>query len=59
MMRVLINEHGVAYEEAWTLVTGCFAYTNHTVMSRGAGDVVVRDDGGGAAVVGVACVCKG
>ena len=33
-MRVLINEHGVAYEEAWTLVTGCFAYTNHTVMSE-------------------------
>ena len=34
MMRVLINEHGVAYEEAWELVTGCFAYTNHTVMSE-------------------------
>ena len=34
MMRVLINEHGVTFDDAWVLVKACFAYTNHTVMSE-------------------------
>jgi starch phosphorylase len=32
MMRLLLDEHGFGWERAWSIVTRCFAYTNHTVM---------------------------
>lgn len=34
MMRLLINDHHLTYDEAWSIVTRCFSYTNHTVMSE-------------------------
>lgn len=33
-MRILLDECGYSWEKAWKLVTGTFAYTNHTVMSE-------------------------
>ncbi len=32
LMRVLLDEHGYAWDEAWTIVRGCIAYTNHTLL---------------------------
>ncbi|ODQ50343.1 phosphorylase-domain-containing protein [Saitoella complicata NRRL Y-17804] len=32
LLRVLVDEEGMAYEEAWPLVVGVFAHTNHTVL---------------------------
>lgn len=34
MMRLLINDYHLTYDEAWSIVTRCFSYTNHTVMSE-------------------------
>ena len=34
MMRLLMDEKGVGWDEAWDIVTHVFAYTNHTVMSE-------------------------
>ncbi len=34
LMRILLDECGYSWEKAWKLVTGTFAYTNHTVMSE-------------------------
>lgn len=34
MMRLLMDEKGLGWEEAWDIVTHTFAYTNHTVMSE-------------------------
>ncbi|MBR0089956.1 MAG: glycogen/starch/alpha-glucan phosphorylase [Clostridia bacterium] len=34
MMRLLMDEKGLGWEEAWEIVTHVFAYTNHTVMSE-------------------------
>lgn len=32
MMRLLMDDYGYGWDEAWKQVTSCFAYTNHTIM---------------------------
>ncbi|MCG4452159.1 glycogen/starch/alpha-glucan phosphorylase [Pseudomonas sp. MMS21-TM103] len=32
LMRLLLDEHGLSWEQAWTLTTGTLAYTNHTLL---------------------------
>ncbi len=32
LMRILIDQHGMEWAEAWTLTRGTFGYTNHTLL---------------------------
>ncbi len=32
LMRILLDEEGLGWEEAWDITTRCFGYTNHTVV---------------------------
>jgi starch phosphorylase len=32
LMRLLVDDHGVAWEEAWRITTQTLSYTNHTLM---------------------------
>lgn len=34
MMRILIDDYGIGWDEAWSVVTKTFAYTNHTILSE-------------------------
>ena len=34
LMRILVDENGVEWTDAWKIVTSVFAYTNHTVMAE-------------------------
>lgn len=34
LMRLLMDEHGLGWDEAWKIVTETFAYTNHTVLAE-------------------------
>ncbi|MGJ4126452.1 maltodextrin phosphorylase MalP [Corynebacterium macclintockiae] len=34
LMRLLMDEHGMGWEEAWEIVFNTFAYTNHTVLTE-------------------------
>lgn len=32
LMRILVDEEGLPWEEAWGLTNKSFAYTNHTIL---------------------------
>jgi starch phosphorylase len=32
LMRLLIDEHGLSWEESWRITNGVFSYTNHTLL---------------------------
>ena len=34
LMRILLDEYGLSWEEAWEITTRTCAYTNHTIMSE-------------------------
>jgi len=34
LMRLLIDENGMNWDEAWEITTACCAYTNHTVLAE-------------------------
>ncbi|WP_371174521.1 glycogen/starch/alpha-glucan phosphorylase [Buchananella felis] len=34
LMRLLMDVHGLGWDEAWKVVTATFAYTNHTVLAE-------------------------
>ncbi len=34
LMRILMDEYGLGWEEAWSITTKTVAYTNHTIMSE-------------------------
>ena len=34
LMRVLVDDTGMDWDEAWNIVTHCVAYTNHTVLAE-------------------------
>jgi len=34
LMRILLDNYGMGWEEAWEVVTKTFAYTNHTVLAE-------------------------
>ena len=32
LMRLLVDTHGIAWDEAWRITQGCISYTNHTLL---------------------------
>ncbi|MCI2049472.1 MAG: glycogen/starch/alpha-glucan phosphorylase [Lachnospiraceae bacterium] len=34
LMRILMDEHAMQWDEAWHVTTSCCAYTNHTIMAE-------------------------
>ena len=37
LMRILMDEEGLTWEDAWDVTTKCCAYTNHTIMAEALG----------------------
>lgn len=34
LMRILVDEEGIEWEDAWNIVKNCCAYTNHTILAE-------------------------
>ncbi|TDL30609.1 glycogen/starch/alpha-glucan phosphorylase [Jeotgalibacillus sp. S-D1] len=34
LMRIFVDEEGMRWEQAWSIVTNTFSYTNHTILSE-------------------------
>lgn len=34
LMRILLDDEGLSWDEAWDITTHCVAYTNHTIMAE-------------------------
>ena len=34
LMRILLDDYRLEWDDAWNIVTRCFAYTNHTIMAE-------------------------
>ena len=34
LMRILLDDYRLEWDDAWSVTTKCFAYTNHTIMSE-------------------------
>src|SRR5699024_1653228 len=34
LLRILLDEHGMGWDEAWEVVTQTFAYTTHTTLAE-------------------------
>ena len=34
LMRILLDDYKLEWDDAWSIVNRCFAYTNHTIMSE-------------------------
>ena len=34
LMRILLDDEGLSWDDAWNITTQCMAYTNHTIMSE-------------------------